>query len=58
MANTFNLSIKDYNINELKELLNLVEPYTLEDIVNQENDLREKLLMDTAVSNEKKKGYN
>jgi hypothetical protein len=55
MANTFNLSIKDYNINELKELLNLVEPYTLEDIVNQENDLREKLLMDTAVSGEKKK---
>ena len=55
MANTFNLSIKDYNINELKELLNLVEPYTLEDIVNQENDLREKLLMDTAVSEEKKK---
>ena len=55
MANTFNLSIKDYNINELKELLNLVEPYTLEDIVNQENDLREKLLMDTAVSDEKKK---
>jgi len=52
----FNLSINDYNINELKDLLNLVDPYTLEDIVNNENQLREKLLMDQNVTQEKKKG--
>ena len=34
----FNLHINDYNINELKDLLNLVDPYTLEDIVNNENE--------------------
>lgn len=52
----FNLSINDYNINELKDLLNLVDPYTLEDIVNNENQLREKLLMDQNVTQEKKSG--
>ena len=31
MSHTFNLSVKDYEIRELKELLNLNEPYTLED---------------------------
>ena len=51
----FNLSIDDYNINELKDLLNLVDPFTMEDIVNNENRLKEKLLVDTNVSNEKKK---
>ena len=54
----FNLSIQDYNINELKDLLNLVDPYTLEDIVNHENELREKLLMDPNVSKEKKRGIS
>ena len=42
---SFNLSVDDYNINELKDLLNLIDPYTLEDIVDNENRLREKLLM-------------
>lgn len=51
---SFNLSVDDYNINELKDLLNLIDPYTLEDIVDNENRLREKLLMDSNVSKEKK----
>jgi hypothetical protein len=55
MTHRFNLSIGDYNINELKALLNLHEPYTLEDIVENENELREKLLMDAGVSEEKKR---
>lgn len=55
MSNTFNLNITDYNINELKDLLNLRDPYTLEDIVKNEDDLREKLLLDGAVSTQKKK---
>mgnify|MGYP003631337359 CR=1 FL=1 len=55
MANTFNLNISDYNINELKDLLNLRDPYTLEDIVKNEDNLREKLLLDGTVSIQKKK---
>ena len=54
MAGLFNLSLDAYNINELKDLFNLHDPFTLEDIVNNENMLREKLLMDAAVSEEKK----
>tara|TARA_B100001057_G_scaffold420752_1_gene441281 strand:- start:2633 stop:3925 length:1293 start_codon:yes stop_codon:yes gene_type:complete len=54
MSHTFNLSVKDYEIRELKELLNLNEPYTLEDIVNNQTELQEKLLMDTGISQEKK----
>ena len=55
MAGIFNLSLNAYNINELKDLLNLQDPFSLEDIVNNENVLREKLLMDEAVSKERKK---
>jgi len=54
MAGLFNLSLDAYDINELKDLFNLRDPFTLEDIVNNENMLREKLLMDAAVSEEKK----
>ena len=55
MAELFNLSVRDYNINELKDLLNLMDPFTLEDIVHNENILREKLLIDKNVSKGKKK---
>ena len=55
MSNTFNLNITDYDINELKDLLNLRDPYSLKDIVKNQDILREKLLLDTAVSNQKKK---
>ena len=37
MSELFNLSIDAYNINELKDILNLQNPYNLEDIVNSEN---------------------
>lgn len=55
MSNIFNLNSKDYDINELKDLLNLRDPYTLKDIVKNEDILREKLLLDTTVSTQKKK---
>lgn len=54
MTELFNLNISDYSINELKELLNLSNNHTLEDIVNNENILREKLLIDNKVSENKK----
>ena len=55
MSNAFNLNSTDYDINELKDLLNLRDPYTLKDIVKNEDELREKLLLDNAVSTQKKK---
>ena len=54
MSELFNLSINAYNINELKSMLNLQDPFTIEDIVNSENVLREKLFMDAKLSKNKK----
>ena len=54
MSELFNLSITAYNINELKDMLNLEDPFTIEDIVNSENILREKLFMDAKLSKSKK----
>lgn len=54
MSELFNLSITAYNINELKGMLNLQDPFTIEDIVNSENILREKLFMDAKLSKNKK----
>lgn len=54
MSELFNLSINAYNINELKSMLNLEDPFTIEDIVNSENVLREKLFMDSKLSKSKK----
>lgn len=51
----FNLNIGSYTINELENILNLQDPYTLENIVNSENTLRERLLMDQNISHDKKK---
>ena len=39
MSGIFNLDIDSYNVNELKNILNLKNPFTLEDIVNNENFL-------------------
>jgi hypothetical protein len=55
MSGIFNLDINSYNINELKNILNLQDPFSLEDIINNENLLREKLLMDKSISKEKRK---
>jgi len=55
MSNTFNLNIDDYDINELKDLLNLRDPYSLQEIVKNEDELREKLLLDKQVTLTKKK---
>ena len=55
MADMFELNINKYSMFELKELLNLHNPYTIEDIVNSETTLQQKLLSDCAVSAAKKK---
>jgi hypothetical protein len=54
MSELFNLSINAYNINELKDLLNLKDPYTIKDIVTNEDELRERLFVDEGLSSGKK----
>ena len=37
MSQLFKLQINEYSLGEMQSLLNLESPYTLEDIVNNEN---------------------
>ena len=43
MSDYWKLNIKDYTISELDDMFNLTAPYTLEHIVNADNDLTEKI---------------
>ena len=43
MSDYWKLDIKDYTINELDDMFNLTAPYTLEHIINADNDLTEKI---------------
>ena len=46
MSDYWKLDIDDYTTNELNNLFNLKSPYTLEHIVNADNDLTEKITVD------------
>ena len=49
MSDYWKLDIKDYTINELDDMFNLTTPYTLEHIVNADNDLTEKIKIDASI---------
>ena len=54
MSDFFKLDIKSYNEKELEDLLNLKQPYTLENILENHNFLENKLLADNTVDKNKK----
>ena len=54
MTDLFELDIHKYSTNELIEMLNLEEPFTLEDVVQNEDTLRERLLADSGIKTTKK----
>lgn len=54
MSDFFKLDIKSYNENELEDLLNLKQPYTLESIIENHSFLENKLLADESVDKRKK----
>jgi len=54
MSDYWKLDIKDYTINELDDMFNLTAPYTLEHIVNADNDLTEKINTDASIDAHKK----
>jgi len=54
MSHLFKLDINEYTIGEMRQLLNLRVPYTIKDIMNSEDTLREKLMQDDSVSLTKK----
>lgn len=55
MGDFFNLNIGDYKKGEMLGLLNLQEGFTMRDVVENEEVLRERLLRDKDVSAKKKK---
>ena len=54
MSDYWKLNIKDYTISELNNLFNLETPYTLEDIINADNDISEKIRVDETIDLQKK----
>ena len=50
----FEMDPNKYTRKEMHDLLNLKEEFTMENVVNNENELKEKLLMDESVSEKKK----
>jgi len=55
MSDYCKLNIKDYTISELDDMFNLTAPYTLEHIVNADNDLTEKINTDSSIDLNKKR---
>jgi hypothetical protein len=54
MTDFFELDINKYTLAELKNMLNLHEGFTLEDVVQKEDALRERLLADSNITHNKK----
>ena len=54
MTDFFELDINKYTLAELKDMLNLHEGFTLEDVVQKEDALRERLLADSNITHNKK----
>ena len=54
MSQLFKLDINEYSISEMRGLLNLESPCSIENIIQNETQLREKLLTDTSVTAAKK----
>ena len=55
MSDYWKLDINEYTLTELKDLFGLKEPHTLEDIVNADNTLNERIKMDKSIDDNKKK---
>jgi hypothetical protein len=55
MSELWKLNINDYSLIELKQLFNLQDPYTMEDIINADNNLHQKIINDTSIDAAKKK---
>jgi len=54
MSQLFKLDINEYSISEMRGLLNLESPCSIEDICRKEKQLQEKLLKDTSITASKK----
>jgi hypothetical protein len=56
---SFDLNINNYNINELINMMELIQPYTQDDIISKKNMLQERILTENSISMQKKTGiYN
>ena len=51
---SFDLNINNYNINELINMMELIQPYTQDDIISKKNMLQEKILTENGISMQKK----
>jgi len=54
MSGYFELDVNKYSLDEIKKLLSLSESYSLEEVIQSENCMRQHLLADGAVDSKKK----
>ena len=54
MSDYWKLEIKDYTVPELEDMFNLIPPYTLENIVNSDMELVQKISNDGSIDMGKK----
>ena len=55
MSDYWKLNIKDYTLHEIYDLFGLKEPHTLEEIINADLSLTERIKTDDSIDNDKKK---
>ena len=55
MSELWKLNIEDYNLNELKQLFELKDPHTLEDVVMAHQKVKDYISVDTSIGEKKRK---
>ena len=55
MSELWKLNMEDYNLNELKQLFELKDPHTLEDVVLAHQKVKDYILVDTSIGEKKRK---
>jgi len=55
MSELWKLNMDDYNLNELKQLFELKDPHTLEDVVLAHQKVKDYILVDTSIGEKKRK---
>ena len=54
MSELWKLNIEDYNLNELKQLFELRDPHTLEDVVMSHQKVKDNISIDTSIGEKKR----
>ena len=57
MSLNFDLNIKNYTLVELRKLLNLEMPFSEDEIIENSDNIKNKIINDDTLSKDKKENY-